>query len=302
LLLLLWFLLFTLNPNQSDSSQAKPLLQKGLIALQHGQLAEARSALENASRIDPNNPYIFTSLAETYFRLGETDKSLAAAAKAEQIGAKDPVVSHALSIFYFHYAQALLQKQDFTRAAEVLTTALKADPRNAQLILALGVARYGQRRFDEAIASFLEVIQIDSTIEQPYVFIAKMLDQAGPHLTEITKDYEAWNKQEPQNPNASFVLAKALLARDPQSERAAELLRHSIELDPNNWESHYELGVLLASKHDYKIAASELEHSIELNGKEAMPHYHLARVYDRLGESDRAQAERAIHQKLVGAH
>ncbi len=95
------------------------------------------------------------------------------------------------------------------------------------------------------------------------------------------------------------MLAKVLLVSGPRSARAADLLRKSIALDPNNWESHYELGVLLAGTHDYRNAAAELTRSIELNGKEAMPHYHLARVYDRLGEPDRAKAERAIHQQLT---
>ncbi len=178
----LWLFLFAADPNQ-----ARALLQKGLIALQHGQLSDARVSLEQASQADPQNPYIWSSLAETYLRLGELPKSETAAAKAEQAGGKNPVVIHALGLYSFHYAQLLLRKQDFTHAAEVLSKALEDDPRNAQLVLALGVARYGQRRFDEAITSFLTVIQIDPKIEQPYVFLGKMLDQAGPHLAEITK-------------------------------------------------------------------------------------------------------------------
>ncbi len=295
-MLLLWLLLLAFDPNQ-----AQALLQKGLIALQHGQLTDARSALEEASRLDGNNPYVWTSLAETYLRLSEPEKAEASAAKAEQIAGKNPVVVHALSLFSFNYAQGLLRKQDFTHAADVLGKALQADPHNAQLVLALGVARYGQRRFDEAITLFLQVIRIDPTIEQPYVFLGKMLDQAGPHLAEITKDYEAWNIQQPPNPKAPLVLAKALLVSDSHSPRAADLLRRSIELDPNDWESHYELGVLMANQHDYKNAAVELTRSIELDGKQAMPHYHLARVYDRLGEPEKAKAERDIHQKLIGS-
>ncbi len=274
-------------------------LKQGLVALNHGDLQQAEREFEQAGQQEPDNPYVWTSLAETYLRLGELTKSEAAAVKARKIGAKNPVIAHALSIYTFHYAQALLRKEDFTRAAEVLNKALQEDPRNAQLILALGVARYGQRRFDEAITLFLQVIQIDPTIEQPYVFIGKMLDQAAPHLSEITKDYEAWNAQQPANPKAPLVLAKALLASDPHSQRAADLLRRSIELDPNDWESHYELGVLLSADHNYTEAAAQLEKSIELDGKQPMPHYHLARVYDRLGEPDKAKVERDIHQKLI---
>ena len=288
-------LLFAVDPNA-----AKALLQKGLLALQHGQLAEAQSALEQASRLGAENPYVWTSLAETYLREGDFDQAETAAAKAGHIGGTSPVVSHALSLFYFNDAQARLRKQDFTRAGEVLTTGLENDPRNVQLILALGVARYGQRRFEEAIANFLRVIELDPSFEQPYVFLGKMLDQAGAKLGEITKDYDAWNTQQPDNPQAPLVLAKALLAADSHSARAADLLKRSIALEPNSWEAHYELGVLLAGQHKYADAAAELKKSIDLNAKEAMPHYHLARVYDRLGDPEAAKAERAIHQQLTG--
>lgn len=283
-----------------DPRQTQPLLQRGLLALQHGQMTEAREDLEQASRLDPKNPYVWASLAETYLRLKEPEKASAAAETAEKSGSGNPVAAHALAIFYFHYAQSLLERGDFTQAAGVLQPALAKHPKDAQLMLALGVARYGQRRFEDAVVAFLNVIQIDRQIEQPYVFLGKMLDQAGSHLGEITKAYEAWASADPKNAEARLLWAKALLASDSRNERAEALLRRSIELNPNDWESHYELGVLLAGKRDYQAAAAELTRSIELDPKQPMPHYHLARVYDRLGQPERAKAEREIHEQLTG--
>jgi tetratricopeptide (TPR) repeat protein len=282
-----------------DANQAKALLQRGLIALQHGQLSEARTDLEGASHADPGNPYVWTSLAQTYLRLDESGKAESAASKAEQLGGTNPVVVHALGIFSFEYAQMLLHREDFTKAANVLSAALQGNPGNAQLTLALGVARYGQRRFDDAIEEFLKVIQIDPSIDQSYAFLGRMLDQAGTRLPEITADYEAWAKSSPQNAKAQLLLAEALLTSDEHSQRAEELLRRSVALDPKSWQSHYQLGVLLANKHDYRAAAAELARSIELDPKQAVVHYHLARVYDRLGEVEQAKAEREIHRQLT---
>src|SRR5207253_1190698 len=97
--------------------------------------------------------------------------------------------------------------------------------------LALGVTRYGQRRFDEAITAFLKVIQLDPTVEQPYLFLGRILEQAGEHLPEITKAYEGWATRERQNAKAQLLLVKALLAQDHRSERAQALLQKSIALD-----------------------------------------------------------------------
>jgi tetratricopeptide (TPR) repeat protein len=316
----------------SAPNQAAALLQQGLLALQHGQLSEAQQALEQASRLDPNNAYAWASLAETYLRLKQPQQASAAAQTAEKVGSGNAVVSHALAIFYtesgdpvrafalaqtaekqqpspanqhllaqtaFEYAQVLLRKQDFTHAADIVNSAMQADPRNAQLTLALGVARYGQRRFEDSVQAFLNVIHIDPAIEQPYLFLGRMLDQAGPHLGEIRALYETWASKNPQNAKAQLLLAKALLASDSHDQRAEGLLRRSIELNPKDWEPHYELGVLLASKHQYPQSAAELTRSIELDPKQSMPHYHLARVYDRLGQPERAKAERQLHERLT---
>jgi Flp pilus assembly protein TadD len=56
--------------------------------------------------------------------------------------------------------------------------------------------------------------------------------------------------------------------------------------------------VLLEGKRNWSGAAVELKRAAELDEKQAMPHYHLARVYDRLGEQDKAKEERAIHDRL----
>ena len=387
---MLLFLLAFLFINKPEE-----LLQRGLVALQKGQLVEAKTAFEQCSHLDPGNAFAWSSLAETYRRLNEPAKAVAAARTAEKTGAGNPVVSHALAMFYtqtgefthaaqleqqfaesakadpaateraaalyldggdatnavnlaqtalethpspsvedllgraliatgrisegetqlkaawksaetdphiaFDYAQLLLRKEDFTQAATVIDSALSADPDDPQLRLAMGVARYGQRRFDDAIVAFLQVIKIDPQIDQPYRFLGRMLDQVGEHLQEITNDFQDWAAKNPKNAKAQVLLAKARLAADSKDATAEGLLRKSILLDPNDWESHYELGVLLANRREWKAAAAELTRSTALDRKQSMPHYHLARVYDRLGEPDRAKAERELHEKLSGA-
>lgn len=369
------------------------LLQRGLLALQSGDLVQARTAFEQAAKDDPHNAFAWASLAETYARLKQLSAAETAASKAEKFGGENPAIDHALAMYYakagqfahaaeleqkfaasersdagaegrvaglllnagrmpealaaaekameehpsasaedvlgralvavgqpaegekhlaaaweaqkndaglaFDYSQALLRTQAFDKAAEVISTALETHPDEAQLTLALGVARYGQRRFDDAIGAFLKVIRIDPQVEQPYAFLGKMLDQAGERLPEITAACEQWSARNPGNATALLLLAKARLASDSKDGRAEGLLRRSIKIDGSNWEAHYELGVVLEDKRDWNGALAELKKSAELTEKQAMPHYHLARVYDRLGEGDKAQAERAIHEKLI---
>ena len=320
----LLLLLLAIQQGQSGGSA----LKEGLLALQSGDLQRAQTELNSAAKADPGNPFVWTSLAETQLRLGDTQHALASASKAEGLASDKPIIWHALAMFYAHagnpksaadweakYAGSpqadpeavsrasmlALRAQDFSAAASLAENGLARNPEDPQLNLSLGVARYGQRRFDDAIACFLRVIAIDPSIDQPYLFLGKMLDQAGGRLPEITAADEKWLQHSPQNAQAHLVLAKALLQADPRSAKAEELLRQSIALDRKDWESHYQFGVLLESKHAYAEAAEQLELAISQNAKEAMPHYHLARVYDRLGKPERAKEERQIHERLTAA-
>jgi tetratricopeptide (TPR) repeat protein len=231
--------------------------------------------------------------AELYQRAGDPAAAEAVLKRALEQRSTDPAVA-------FAYAQMLLKRLDFPAADKAVAAARAAHPKDAQLLLATGVARYGERRFDDAIDEFLQVIALDPAIPQPYDFLGRMMEHAGARMPAIRKAFEARLASAPDDALANLVLAKAKLNSDSKDASAEALLRHSIAIDPSQWEAHYELGVLLENKHDFQGAAEELNRAVSVNAKEPMPHYHLARVYDRLGDSERAQAERKLHEQLSG--
>ncbi len=90
-------------------------------------------------------------------------------------------------------------------------------------------------------------------------------------------------------------------AARPRSSPSETKLRRSILLNDSYWESHLELGVLLLRQGKYPESARALSRSVELNPRNAVAHYQLARVYQRLGKPDLAQAERAEYERLKSA-
>ncbi len=298
------------------------------LAQTYWRLQNKTRALENAAQAgqhSADNPAIAQGLALFYLKVGDSLKAVVLARQAvnlhktsarenllgrAEVAAGNPAEGvtslgaayqedPASAAFAFDYAQALLQQSDFTRAADVLSAALAMHGKEAQLQLALGVARYGQRRFEDAIDSFLRTIKLDSTVPQPYVFLGRLLDQAGSRLPEILSDYQSWYSLFPERFEPPLLLAKAELASNVDAEKIAQHLHESIERKADFWESHFVLGQLLAQGRKYQEAAAELERSCVLNPDSPMPHYHLARVYDRLGQAEKANEERAIHQRLT---
>ena len=203
--------------------------------------------------------------------------------------------------FVFDLGQTQLRAGDFTGAMATFEMGRQRFPASAQLALAYGVAAYGHRRFTEAIDAFLQVTALDPSVEQPYVFLGRLLDHAEDRLPRILAAYAAWEKAEPANPLPPCLYAKALGAAGEDAAKIEAELRRSIGLNERYWESHFELGVLLGKKGDWRTAAVELKRSIELNPKHAPAHFQLARAYDKLGQRELAQAERAEHERLTAA-
>lgn len=230
-------------------------------------------------------------LAKTYETSGQLDKAAAEYERAIQLSPYE-------ESYYFKAAQMYLLRQQFDPAVQILERGCKTFDKSAQLALALGVAYYGERRFDQAATAFLRTIDIDPDVEQPYLFLTRMLDQAGDRMPEILPRFKRWAAANPNNAMAQFAYAKAQLASGDQ-QAGEKLLRDSIALKGGQWESHYELGVLLERQRRFAEAAAELERATAINADQADAHYHLSRVYDRLGQSDKAAAERRIHERLT---
>jgi tetratricopeptide (TPR) repeat protein len=201
--------------------------------------------------------------------------------------------------YYFEAGHAFLLLQRFDSAVTVLERGSRAFPKNAQLELALGVGYYGQRRFADATVAFLRTTDLAPEVEQPYVFLGKMLDQAGDRMPEVLRRFRKWASANPNDPRAQFVYAKGLVVSGGDAVEAERLLRASIAIKGDQWESHYELGLLLEQQRKYSDAAVELERSAALDPSRPDIHYHLSRVYDRLGQAERAAEQRGLHERLT---
>ena len=366
--------------------------RKGLVALQHKDLTVARESLERASQLQPANAKVWAALAQVYLGSQQTELANSAAKRAESLSANDPVVQHALAIFFsgtgdfakaaemerqfaasnsadagaaaraatlslqagepqqaitwakaalaksdsaelryllaraeeaanqpepaladlrravdlapdneaftFDLGQALLSRGDFAGALSLFGPARTRFPKSAQIELAYGVAAYGQRKFHDAIAAFLQVTRLDPSIEQPYVFIGKILENADDLMPEVLSTYATWEKADPGNYLPWFLHAKALDASSGDPAKSETELRRSIQLNPNFWESHLELGIVLMQRQQWQEAAAELSRAIALDGKKPVPHFQLARVYKHLGKQEEAQAELAEFKRL----
>lgn len=310
-------------------------LRAGLLALQQGDLGSAQTTLEAANRLAPRDGRVWIALAQTYWRLHRASDAQAAAEKAAAVAPEEPAVLQGLSIYYsetnqilkaaqaaakyaakvpekseareraialyFGAAQPLLKQQQFAGAVVILEEGTGKLPKSAQLELALGVACYGLRRFDDAADAFLRTIEIAPETEQPYSFLGRILDQIPGRLPQVTERFAEYETKHSANAEAYLLHAKALDAQLTEPETALRLIRKSLEIDSSNASAHFEMGTVLDRLQRFAEATAEFERAAALNPSDAKVHYRLARDYDRTGKHDAAQSEREKHSALVAA-
>jgi tetratricopeptide (TPR) repeat protein len=169
----------------------------------------------------------------------------------------------------------------------------------------LGVAYYGQVRYDDAVRAFLTTIDLAPDVPQPYRFLGEMLEHARSHLQQIIAKCVAAERSEPLNPYAPLLRAKALIAQlgmadwDDNAREAARLLEKAIALKGDMADAYFDLGCLMDRKKDYSKAAELLQKSIQLKADDPVAHYRLARTYPQLGKKEQAAAEFALHARLT---
>jgi len=323
------FLLLAASATFDESFRA------GLLALQRNDLKAAETHLGDAAKLEPNNARVWLALARVWWKLDRTADANQAADKAARFGPSDPVVLSGLAVLYadagqtlraadaqaryfeltpaddaarakaeslyFAVAEPLLQQKKFGEAIDVLTQAPARALKSAQLELALGVAYYGLRRFDEAAGAFLNTIAIDADLERPYVFLGRFLGQIPDRLPEAIAVFARYQQSHPDRAAGYLLHAKALNARTLDTDTARALLEKAIALDPRDASAHFEMGVALERLQRYEEAVPEFQRAADLDPQDSAAHYRLSRLYDRLGKPEDAQRERLLHARLVEA-
>ncbi len=305
----------------------------GLVALQNNDLQAAEANLEAARHLQPSNGRVWIALAQTHRKLHHDEKAQMAADNAARLAPADPPVLRSLVIYYsesgallkaagaqarlaaltpvdqalrdraeamyFEAVQPLLRQEKFAEAIQALETARLSVPNSGQLELALGVACYGLRRFDDAAAAFLRTIELAPDVEQPYLFLGKFLDQVPARLPAITTRFLAWEAAHPESATGYLLHARALNAQSSDPAVAAKLLEKSLSLNDRDAAAHFELGTVYDRLNRFADAAREFSIAAELAPADPANHYRLARDYDRLGKPAEAAAEREKHAKLT---
>ena len=289
--------------------------------LKHAQAKDALPYLRAANVTRPDDVDVRNQLATAYLGVRQPD------AVWELIKAPATADEHYLR------ATAFYQAHRFTDADAESDAALTLDPQNPKVMLLR--VRLLQRAGQQQAA--LEMAQKTSALapdwDEPH-YLAGISYYFLRHYTEARKSLERAIEVNPKSATAIFMAALAS-GNEGQPQAAERYLRRAIALQPDNARFHCHLGILLMRLNEYAKAEEALKRSAQLKPDYALPHYELgklrvnskqwkeagqqfestiaadpgftsayyqlARVYAKLGESEKAERMLAdfkrLHQK-----
>lgn len=316
----------TAAASQPASFEANHCL--GIFYLRSGKYADAAQSLDAAYRIRPSNAENEYALAEACEKAGDTARAreyfqrLSASGNTadlhrlagmvdESVG--DPVAAvHDFALAarnnpseqnYFAWGSELLYHRAVLQARDVFEEGVRAWPRSARMLTALGTALFAGALYDDAAERLCQAAALEPDNPEPYLFLGRIEVAAPRPLPCVAQELAQFHQREPGNALADYYFAMALWKQqtssaDSSTQQIAALLHQATAADPGCGEAWLELGNLQAQSGDYSSAIQLYTRAIEAKPQLTEAYYRLGAAYDRTGQRDKARQAFAQHDQI----
>jgi tetratricopeptide (TPR) repeat protein len=279
-----------LDPNHSRNEYDLGLALEG-----SGDLAGAREQVAKLLARNDN--------ADAHRLAGELDEKLgdplAAVHELERAVREDPSEQN-----YFAWGSELLLHRAVWQAKDVFSAGVKAYPKSARMLTALGAALFAGALYDEAAQRLCQASDLNPADPEPYLFMGKIEISAPNPLACVDVKLARFVELRPDDPLANYYYAMTVWKQKGQSidpamlQRVQELLTKAVTIDPQCSEAYLQLGVLESTRHDYTKAIGYYIKAIQANPRLSDAHYRLGVAYDRVGNKEQARVEFQLHDEI----
>ncbi len=270
---------------QLAPDEAPPRLLLASVYEKTGKHAEAEGEWKQALRIDPKSEIALEGLAtDLIARKDYVDavKLLHSAARTEKLTIK--------------LAQALGLLNYLDEAAAVLNQAMQANPDSQPLANAMTVVLVKQGKYQDAINLLQKTVDahpgdLDAALQLfRLLVLTNHINQARPLgpklLAERPKDSEVlYLNGIVQRSIGDYAMAKTFLEQ-------------AVAIDPNFYNSRYNLGMVLVFLHEWQEAKENLQKAIDLGATQSEVHFELAKALHGLGDTEHATEEMKKYQQM----
>lgn len=278
-----------------DPAQYNNGYDLALAYLESGRAEDSRRVVEAMLAIK-DTPELHNLLGDVEAGGGHIE---AAARQYETAARADPSEKNLFDLGSF-----LASHRGFEQARIVFEYAVGRYPKSAQLRVGLGIADYSLGRYDDAVETLCQAVDLDPTDTRALDFLGKMYDVSPAYAEQVVNRLARFVETYPQNAAANYYYALSLrkrgLGTPGNAARAEVYLKNAVRLSPRWAEAHYQLGLLYEDEDETANAVREYEAAARLDPSAAKTHYHLAGLYRRAGRTGLAEREMHAFEELKG--
>jgi tetratricopeptide (TPR) repeat protein len=257
------------------------LIQDGLGKLRSGNYAGARSALEEALRLNPGDLRALEGIKNSYLAQNQTGQALQTVKEYARSNPKSAPVQQFLS-------NLLIANGEVEAARVALVTANSSDPNFIPAYLSLVQIDITQQKLDAADARLKKILDLDSGNVTARLWLAHIEETKGNHQ-QAMKNYRDVVAANPSHGEALNNLAYLTSEYANQPNEALKYAQKAKELAPGDPAYSDTLGWILYRKGLYPSAVMELERAVSKPGGDPVWKYHLAMAYAKAGDVGRGR-------------
>ena len=251
-----------------------PHLLRAVAAAESNDLARAQARLEQLTKREPHNEQAWMQLAQVYAQRKKNEQALAAAAKAESLGADDPALLQSLVSLYIEL------QPDLKKAAELEARYAERSPadrtawrRAAALYLDAGLPQEAIRAGRQGLANDPSP-ELRTILGQAYTAVEDW-DNAAEQLSAALKPGR-------HDEEAHFRLAQLFMLRHDYT-RAVEVLLNARQIFGGSLPIELALGVCYYGQRRYAEAVNQFLNAIGLAPDAQQSYVLLGNVVEHAG-------------------
>lgn len=225
-------------------------------------------------------------LSQAYESSGDTKRAYDSLRSATELAPHD-------ESNYIDLIALCLDHENFDLGVEIADISVQRLPGSHRLHLQRGVALAMKGRFEDAEDAFQRSTALAPAESLPGSALGLILMQQD-RLPEAVRVLRARQEQAPRDYLVHWFLAEALQRSGVEPGTAGEaealrVLRKSVQLNPELFQSRLLLGKMLARRGELEEALEHLEQARAIEPDEVAATYQQALVYRRMGETERSK-------------
>ena len=244
---------------KDDPSNVDYLKELGSIYVKNGEDAKAIPYYEQIITFYPHYIDAMTSLGAIYRRLKRYEESIEILERAVDEGRQSADVNYNLGFTY-------REMGNWDDAIEAFSSVVNENPSDVLAYNHLGAIYLEKKEYEKSIAAFKKGLQIDQNHPILNYNLARCYSKAKMY-TDSIRCFENALKAKPGWVDAIKDFSK-LLVKCQKSQEASELVKHSIELYPNDTKLLSMLGNIYLEQYDFDSAEKTFKRAKKVDNQD----------------------------------